>query len=64
MWVLGLIEQCVGAFGVLFGLFGIARTYQVRPRAKRPELAPMLYVEFAAMAVLGVVMILSGAQLR
>ncbi len=58
---LGALVATGGLAVGLFGLYGIKRTHDVRPRAIRPELAPDLYIGFAGMAMVGLVWILFGA---
>jgi uncharacterized membrane protein YidH (DUF202 family) len=55
------MSTLVVALGLIlagFGCYGMVRVHQVRPRSTRPELAPQLYVGFAAFIVVGVALVM------
>lgn len=61
--LIGFSVMTLGCLAVIFGGYGIIRTIQVKPRARRPDLAPLLYAQFTLVIFFGVLLMLTGGTL-
>lgn len=62
--MIGIVLIVVGIGVGIFGVYGIWRTWDLKPRARRPELAPVLYAQFALFSVMGWGLAVSGWLIR